>query len=103
MTRFEEEAIHADRRSSSRQPRGQLAVYLTPGYEETFDRPCAAVVIPLPMTSIARTSPVVVYCAFIQVSDPVSLTDTSEKKTRSGLPSAVPRWSVEIKRGPACL
>jgi hypothetical protein len=38
MTRFEEEAIHADRGSSSWQPRGQLAVYLTPGYEETFDR-----------------------------------------------------------------
>jgi hypothetical protein len=43
------------------------------------------------------------YCAFIQVSDPVSLTDTSEKKRCSGLPSAVPRWSVEIRRGPAFL
>jgi cytochrome P450 len=31
------------------------------------------------------------YCALIQLSDPVTLTDTSEKKTRTGLPSAVPR------------
>jgi hypothetical protein len=43
------------------------------------------------------------YCAVIQVFDPVSLTDTSEKKIRAGLPSAVPRWSVEIRRGPAFL
>lgn len=31
------------------------------------------------------------YCAFTQLSDPVNLTDTSEKKSRSGFPSAVPR------------
>jgi uncharacterized MAPEG superfamily protein len=31
------------------------------------------------------------YCALTQLSDPVSLTATSEKKTRVGLPSAVPR------------
>src|SRR5262245_59283027 len=31
------------------------------------------------------------YCAFIQPSHPVTLTATSEKKTRAGLPSAVPR------------
>jgi hypothetical protein len=41
------------------------------------------------------------HCAFTQLSDPVSFTDTSEKETRSGLPSAVPWWSVEIRRGPA--
>ena len=29
-------------------------------------------------------------CAFIQLSDPVSLTATFEKKARSGFPSAVP-------------
>jgi hypothetical protein len=50
-----------------------------------------------------RTSPSSFYCAFVQVSDPVSLTDTPEKKIRSGLPSAVPRWSVEIRIGPAFL
>lgn len=49
------------------------------------------------------TSPRVSYCASTQVSDPTSLTDTFEKKSRSGLPSAVPRWSVEIRRGPAFL
>src|SRR5882724_1853989 len=86
---------HADRGSSSWQPRGQLAIYLTPGYEETFDRAWRG--------RCDSTSPFVVYCALIQVSDPVSLTDTSAKKTRSGLPPAVPRWPVEIKRGPACL
>jgi hypothetical protein len=31
------------------------------------------------------------YCAFTQLSDPVTLTATSEKKIRSGAPSAVPR------------
>jgi hypothetical protein len=40
------------------------------------------------------------YCASTQVSDPTSLTDTFEKKIRAGLPSAVPRWSVETSRGP---
>jgi hypothetical protein len=44
-----------------------------------------------------------VYCAFTQSFDPVSLTATSEKKIRAGLPSAVPRWSIEISRGPAFL
>jgi hypothetical protein len=54
-------------------------------------------------TSIARTSPRVSYCASIHLSEPTSLTDTFEKKIRAGLPSAVPRWSVEIRRGPAFL
>ena len=45
----------------------------------------------------------VVYCAFIQVSDPASLTATFVKKIRAGLPSAVPRWSVEKSSGPAFL
>ena len=31
------------------------------------------------------------HCAFIQVSNPISLTDTSDKETCSGIPSAVPR------------
>jgi hypothetical protein len=51
----------------------------------------------------SSNGPSVVHCAFTQVSDPVSFTDTSEKEIRSGLPSAVPRWSVEIRRGPAFL
>jgi hypothetical protein len=54
-------------------------------------------------TSLDGTSPPVSYCAFTHVSDPTGLTDTFEKKTRSGWPSAVPRWSVEIRRGPAVL
>jgi hypothetical protein len=41
--------------------------------------------------------------ALIQLSNPVYLTDTLEKKTRMGLPSPVPRCSVEISRGPAFL
>jgi hypothetical protein len=44
-----------------------------------------------------------VYCAGIHLSDPVSLTATSEKKTCRGLPSAVPRCSVENRIGPAFL
>src|ERR1700733_12890968 len=44
-----------------------------------------------------------VYSALIQVSEPVSFTDTSEMKMCSGLPSAVPRCSVENSRGPAFL
>ena len=32
-----------------------------------------------------------VHCALIQFSDPVTLTDTSEKEIRTGFPSAVPR------------
>jgi hypothetical protein len=47
--------------------------------------------------------PPVSYCAFTHVSDPTSLTDTSEKKIRSGWPSAVPRRSIERRRGPAFL
>src|ERR1700722_14568585 len=43
------------------------------------------------------------YCAFTQSFEPVSLTATSEKKIRAGLPSAVPRWSVETSSGPAIL
>src|SRR5271163_4518641 len=52
---------------------------------------------------IARTSPSHVHCALIQFSDPVTLTDTSEKEIRRGFPSAVPGCSVEIRRGPAFL
>ena len=52
---------------------------------------------------LSRTSPSVVYFASIQVFEPVSLTATSDKKMCSGLPSAVPRCSVEISRGPAFL
>jgi len=48
---------------------------------------------------LARSS----YFASIQVSDPVSFTDTSEIKMCRGLPSAVPRCSVEMSRGPAFL
>jgi hypothetical protein len=44
-----------------------------------------------------------VYCAGIHLSDPVTLTATSEMKMCRGLPSAVPRCSVEISRGPAFL
>ncbi len=43
------------------------------------------------------------YCAFIQVSEPVSFTAKSVMKMCRGLPSAVPRCSVEISRGPAFL
>ena len=43
------------------------------------------------------------YCAFIHLSDPVSLTATSVRKMCRGLPSAVPRCSVENSRGPAFL
>ena len=58
-----------------------------------------------PNTEVKRASLLAsfVYCAFTHVSDPVSLTATSEKKRCSGLPSAVPRWSVEIRSGPAFL
>src|SRR5262245_39159365 len=49
------------------------------------------------------TAKVTGYCASTQVSDPVSLAATFEKKIRSGWPSAVPRWSVEMSRGPAFL
>ncbi len=45
----------------------------------------------------------IIYFASIQASDPVSLTATFVKKIRAGLPSAVPRWSVEKSRGPAFL
>ena len=44
-----------------------------------------------------------VYSAFIQVSDPVSLTDTSEINMCRGLPSAKPRCSVANRIGPAFL
>jgi len=43
------------------------------------------------------------YFAFTHESDPASFTATSEMKMCSGLPSAVPRCSVEISRGPAFL
>ena len=56
------------------------------------------------MTNLpSQPRPPVSYCASIHESDPTSLTDTFEKKTRSGLPSAVPRRSVEKRRGPAFL
>src|SRR5258708_33878254 len=42
-----------------------------------------------------------VYCAFIQVSDPVSLTDTSERKMCTGLPSAGSRGPSENSRAAA--
>ena len=45
----------------------------------------------------------VAYFASIQVSEPASLTATSVMKMCSGLPSAVPRCSVEKSRGPAFL
>jgi hypothetical protein len=51
----------------------------------------------------AGLAPPASYCAFTHLSDPTSLTDTFEKKNRSFLPSAVPRRSVEIRRGPAFL
>src|ERR1700733_3124452 len=44
-----------------------------------------------------------IYCAFIQVSEPVTLTATSVMKMCRGLPSAVPRCSVENRSGPAFL
>lgn len=43
------------------------------------------------------------YCAFFHVSEPINLTPTFEKKRCSGLPSAVPRCSVEKVRGPTFL
>jgi hypothetical protein len=65
---------------------------------------CATAVIARRADSGRTTSIVaVVYCASTQVSDPVSLTATFVKKIRAGLPSAVPRWSVEKSRGPAFL
>jgi hypothetical protein len=59
--------------------------------------------LPAPVCARGVTSGTPFYCAFIQLSDPVSLTDTSERVIRNGLPSAVPRCSVEIRRGPAFL
>ena len=44
-----------------------------------------------------------VYCASIHLSDPVTLTATSEMKMCRGLPSAKPRCSVENRIGPAFL
>ena len=43
------------------------------------------------------------YFASTHVSDPASLKATFEKKIRAGLPSAVPRCSVETRSGPAFL
>jgi hypothetical protein len=42
------------------------------------------------LTTWTAEQAILFYCAFIQLSDPVTLTVTSEKKTRSGLPSPVP-------------
>jgi hypothetical protein len=44
-----------------------------------------------------------VYCASTHLSDPVSLTATSERKMCRGLPSALPLCSVENRIGPAFL
>ena len=44
-----------------------------------------------------KARPVVLYCALIQLSEPASFTATSEMKICRGLPSAVPRCSVEIE------
>jgi hypothetical protein len=43
------------------------------------------------------------YRSFTHLSDPSSLTATLEKEMCTGLPSAVPRCSVEIRSGPAFL
>src|SRR6516225_4148672 len=43
------------------------------------------------------------YFASIQVSEPASLMATFVKKMCAGLPSAVPRCSVETRSGPAFL
>ena len=53
--------------------------------------------------SQSKRLPPFAYCASIQLSEPVSLTATSEMKMCSGLPSAVPRCSVENRIGPAFL
>jgi hypothetical protein len=53
--------------------------------------------------SIVRANLSDVHCALIQFSDPVILTDTSERVIRRGFPSRVPWWSVEIRSGPAFL
>jgi hypothetical protein len=55
------------------------------------------------MRNDAQSARQFAYCALIQVSDPVSLTATSVKKIRSGLPSPVPRWSRETNSGPTFL
>lgn len=47
--------------------------------------------------------PQLFYSAFVHVLEPVTLKDTSDTKMCKGLPSAVPRCSVEISRGPAFL
>jgi hypothetical protein len=59
--------------------------------------------LPFTVFSLATRPFDVLYCAFIHVSDPVSLTATSVKNSWNGPPSAVPRCSVEISRGPAFL
>src|SRR5580700_11439215 len=43
------------------------------------------------------------YCAGVHLSEPVNFTATSEMKMCRGFPSAVPRCSVEMRRGPAFL
>ncbi len=58
---------------------------------------------PMITNSLSTQRPPASYCAFIHVSDPTSLTDTFEKKRCTGSPSAVPRCSVEKRRGPAFL
>jgi hypothetical protein len=46
---------------------------------------------PQPSQSIVRAKLSEVHCALIQLSDPVSLTDTSVMVSRRGFPSNVPR------------
>ena len=56
--------------------------------------PCVrdgAIVVVLQYRVFERSGAPFVYLAFMQVSDPVTLTDTSEKNTRIGFPSLLPR------------
>jgi hypothetical protein len=53
--------------------------------------------------SIVRTNFFDVQCASTHLSDPASLTATLVNERWKGLPSAVPRCSVEMRRGPAFL
>src|SRR5437879_2598642 len=53
--------------------------------------------------SVHHGLPAISYRAFTHLSEPASLTEICDKKTRAGLPSDVPGRSVEIRRGPAFL
>src|SRR5579864_822771 len=57
-------------------------------------RPLCSFGIDLPVDAtigLSRSTGARLHCAFIQFSDPVILTDTSEREIRTGFPSAVPR------------